>query len=780
MHSRIQLDAPDSIAKLRRIPLPSLRDYLLPEIDPVFLRSVRFTIRIQNCLQDLFHQGSIAGLGDLHNHTVGELLDSPHFGVKSLYDFLDAIMPFAVHSSQNPSSDAACTHNPPSSQDAAPDAVSKFPHNNLSLAEVDSILAGNGYLPFQLEHLYLPEIADSAKLRGLHLKHRTRSCIEKLTRGGIIVQASDLSKIEIARLVKQKNFGKVTFVDLLRGLRPYMLGSERPRTLAPLELFRALEKLRNSPLCAKVRCDDPRFKHELLPLLTIANSSRASSTLATDSVTDLATRLSSAAFSAAEANQALVSVKELRHRIRSALQLRLERELLEVVRSELDGRTAKVVSRVYGLDGRGGATLQVAGDECHLTRQRISQICDRLSSLVKLQPFLPKLELCIKFITSRLPNRADIIERALLEHRLTQSEFRLEGIRMASELFSQAIRFEVTEVNGIRIAVRINKPAAAREILSVAYRSISKSGVCAVSDIAESLDKDRDSVIGILSTRATVRWLSEDKEWFVLSDSKRNRLLNLVTKVAVVAPTIDVGELRRALSRNYRLGIVPPRSVLAEFCREFGWHVEGESLTTTARLRSSEVLSKVENTMVLVLRQHGPVLYRAEFQELCAAKGISRNTFSMYIWISPLISRVATGVYALTGGHVGPFDVEKCLSRNRDPVVTLADCGWTSEAKPWIALQMSSSMVASGVFPVPSGMRGFLLGRFQVEMADGTEVGKIQVAEQNAWGLGILIRRREVEPGDFVVLEFNLQERRAKAFLGGAELWESYCDAASD
>jgi len=35
-----------------------------------------------------------------------------------------------------------------------------------------------------------------------------------------------------------------------------------------------------------------------------------------------------------------------------------------------------------------------------------------------------------------------------------------------------------------------------------------------------------------------------------------------------------------------------------------------------------------------------------------------------------------------------------------------------------------------------------------------------------------------VEPGDFIVLEFNLRERRVKAFLGGAELVESFCDVA--
>ena len=68
------------------------------------------------------------------------------------------------------------------------------------------------------------------------------------------------------------------------------------------------------------------------------------------------------------------------------------------------------------------------------------------------------------------------------------------------------------------------------------------------------------------------------------------------------------------------------------------------------------------------------------------------------------------------------------------------------------------------------------MGRYLVETADGMSVGKIQVAEQNSWGLGTLIRRRQLEPGDFILLEFNLQQRRVRAFLGGADLVESFCE----
>ena len=214
----------------------------------------------------------------------------------------------------------------------------------------------------------------------------------------------------------------------------------------------------------------------------------------------------------------------------------------EVVRSELDERTAQVVSRVYGLDGRSGATLQVVGDEYRLTRERIRQVADRVKRLVKLQPYLPRLEKCLQFILPKLPNRAESIEKQLVEHRLTANEFRLEGMRLAAELFNKPIRFEVTEVNDVRVAVKVRRPKIANEVLSIAHRSVSKSGVCAVSDIAERLREAKEAVAGILMTEPSIKWLSPDFEWFLISDSPRNRLVNLLRKVAAIAPTIDVGE----------------------------------------------------------------------------------------------------------------------------------------------------------------------------------------------------------------------------------------------
>src|ERR1022692_1266274 len=99
---------------------------------------------------------------------------------------------------------------------------------------------------------------------------------------------------------------------------------------------------------------------------------------------------------------------------------------------------------------------------------------------------------------------------------------------------------------------------------------------------------------------------------------------------------VETREFRGTPSASNRVFPQPARAIVSEFCREFGWFVDGEIVSTTATPESEKILSEIETKMVAVLRQHGPVLYRTEFQELCAAKGISRNTSSMYLGANPL------------------------------------------------------------------------------------------------------------------------------------------------
>ena len=91
------------------------------------------------------------------------------------------------------------------------------------------------------------------------------------------------------------------------------------------------------------------------------------------------------------------------------------------------GNKQKIIARRYGWDSLGGATLKTVGDEFGVTRERVRQICDRLVGHLTSRPvFLPAFDRVVGLAAEKMPERADQIEKSLLEAGYTEGIFRLE------------------------------------------------------------------------------------------------------------------------------------------------------------------------------------------------------------------------------------------------------------------------------------------------------------------------------------------------------------------
>jgi hypothetical protein len=123
-------------------------------------------------------------------------------------------------------------------------------------------------------------------------------------------------------------------------------------------------------------------------------------------------------------------------------------------------------------------------------------------------------------------------------------------------------------------------------------------------------------------------------------------------------------------------------------------------------------------------------------------------------------------VYGLRGAPIAPGDVERCI-----PQATRRqhDQGWTANARPWLAVELSSAALSTGVIAVPFGIRRFIAGKYLLRTQDGSEVGTLVVSGHAGWGLGPLFRRRGGEPGDVVMLTFDLQRHEAAVRIGTKE-----------
>ena len=335
--------------------------------------------------------------------------------------------------------------------------------------------------------------------------------------------------------------------------------------------------------------------------------------------------------------------------------LTLERELRDLLGT---GRNARIAARYYGFDGRGGGSLQTVGNEIGLTRERVRQIVIGASEPLNTgRPVSPTLDRTIAFVIDHMPAAAGEIEAELRSQRLTSGLFRLEGVLKAAELLGRRPPFSITEVKGERLVHARDIPSV-DAIVRVARRLISLWGMATISNVVAKMRKvepacDGNLVVSALACLRGFRWLDQSADWFWLSDSPNNRVLNRMRKILSVANPINISELRAGVGRDYRMkGFLPPKGVLLEFCRQAsGLRVNDEAVKAEPAVNSDDALSQVEKDIARILSEHGGTMAASEFRSACLGRGVIRTTFYHCMEYSPIISKRAGGLYSLIGSH---------------------------------------------------------------------------------------------------------------------------------
>ncbi len=321
-----------------------------------------------------------------------------------------------------------------SSQPKVVSLLSASSEPEFSLPEIDSFLRHRSFPAYLLNSRRLPEIVSPSTVASLRLKPRTLHGLAILQGGRPPASAAELSRMQVRRLMDIPHFGIVSLLDLLAKLRPLMQGSAGERQPISPTLSRVLLQFSDNVAAQRISTQDPRFRKVLAAWLMAANGS-GSAGGPQETAAQLAVRLSQASLTSAEEKQLWASVRKVQAAVEDAMRQPLEDELSSLLASSLEPSSAQLISRVYGFDGQGGTTLQQAGDEFALSRQRVHQICLQVEALRPAERlFLPTLEQCSQVISlNSIETDADQ-ERQLQQRRLTARPFRIAGIRKATEL----------------------------------------------------------------------------------------------------------------------------------------------------------------------------------------------------------------------------------------------------------------------------------------------------------------------------------------------------------
>ncbi len=641
------------------------------------------------------------------------------------------------------------------------------------LAETVVARVGAGACSQAVRRRRLPKLPEGAGLDDLRLENRTRNC---LRRGELGRRLEEGARCTVGEVLKTRAFGARCLVDLLCSLET--LAARRSQWGGSLAAEAAM--LKEIPEAAAIHFRDPRFG----PLLRATDRSA-------DTVCELLDHLVRGELDGPGSPELHESVGQVRRRVAEALGLPLERELTEIFAAATSRRDREILAAYYGWDGRGGTTLEHLGRKHRLSRERIRQICVRATKRGRaVRAFAPVLDRAVAFLNGRLPRPVDDLQREFDAAGFSACGMRLESVRQAAALLGRQVGFAVVSAGRARLAVPPDCASLPKVILHTARRELLSQGATTIARLAKDIARETRCqvpqvlVLATLRTLPDFQWLDERGGWFQLDTQPQFGLRNIVEKVLSVCRGIDVDKLREAMTRYRRTDeSVPPPGVLLEFCRRIpGVRVERRRIVAQRRRDWRKTLAAVEAGMVGVLRKHGPLMERGELEERCAAAGVNRFSFNAILMCSPVIEQFGRGVYGLLGARPNRRTIAAlCAQRHKNrPPKVLTQFGETEDGKVYLGYRLSKAAISGGVITVPSAVKARIGGRYRLRTHDGNDAGTLVSKNGCAWGLGPALRGQAAEPGDEVLLLFDLDAGEAVLHVGNGSQTRAEPAAAAE
>jgi hypothetical protein len=140
-----------------------------------------------------------------------------------------------------------------------------------------------------------------------------------------------------------------------------------------------------------------------------------------------------------------------------------------------------------------------------------------------------------------------------------------------------------------------------------------------------------------------------------------------------------------------------------------------------------------------------------------------------------VIAQFGRSIYGLVGAKVNAKTLEllSATRTNATAARVLWGFGQSGDGRPYLAYQLSKAAISGGVITVPSAMKEKLGGKFSLYVAGGRQVGTLVSKNGCAWGLGPVLRGHSAAPGDYLLLHFNVHDRKAQVHIGDERVLES-------
>jgi hypothetical protein len=618
---------------------------------------------------------------------------------------------------------------------------------------------------------HLPRLPEGAKLEDLCLENRTYNC---LRREGFSEEPQRLAGRTLGEMLKIRAFGARCLVDLLTALETYIA---REGVLDE-QLTTEAKRLAEVPGALTIRHDDPR----LGPLMRAIDGD-------VRTVKELVEGVFERRLDPPDAFRICEDIVALRKRAEEICGQSLEEELVELFTPKTKPRNRKIVAEYYGWDGGKGGTLKELGGRHGLTRERIRQVCAKaVQGKQGLKFYSPVFEQARSLAAKLAPTTPERLRAEMIEAGILRCGMRLECFVDATRFLLKRPPLTIVKVGSALVAVAPHQENMPKAIIEAAKKAVFNYGLSSVSLIKSELSAqfpsglDSAVIVATLTTLDDFCWLDQSAGWFHLTGQAAHGLPKMLDKFLAVVGEASVSELNSAVQRHRRMRqLLAPNSVLLEYCRQApGITVNSGRIAADPPRDWRSALIGIESAMVELLKTHGPVLERGEFEELCVNADVNRSSFNVYLMHSPIICQYGRSVYGLPGLKVSSKKVEAIASggssHGTGPKV-LEGFGWLDEYNVWLGYRLSRGTIGSGVVTVPAALKNKIQGRFDLTAYDGHHVGTLVMKKDSGWGMSPYIRHRNSRQGDYMLITIDLKGGTAKIDVGGHSIMDRVAQA---
>ncbi|MCY3884611.1 MAG: hypothetical protein OXG24_06785 [Gammaproteobacteria bacterium] len=452
------------------------------------------------------------------------------------------------------------------------------------------------------------------------------------------------------------------------------------------------------------------------------------------------------------------------------LESALDRLLRSILRN-YSGPHLEALRARLGWNGDDPITLQKAGRQANITRERVRQIESRVKREAKnrvprivnqLLDFLPKLR---PVLWSSLSNQ-------LVESGITGKQWSGRATKAVLDhcgfphwKFVEGARDSLVGPAEYPILNRLG------ETVSIARRTSRASGAISLEYLANILPFPVPMSIlrDMLQCAKDIEFITPDYCWVPRTPAKRVRIQNVSKKMLSLNRPLSIGDIRRGLERKFSFrnktgsakyeGVVPPNEVLIALFKMYPDFrvINNEQIDYIGELKPENELTRPELAIVRAFEHmETNALDRQTIKEFGDDRGINMSSLEVEMTYSPIVVQIRQNVWRLVGSSVSDAVVEQVQSRIRSKGFQrrLIDKGKLPNGDFRIVFRLPR-FVHNFVASVPSE-----IGGMKLDAIFRTHEGVTLRCKNGAiFGFGKFLTKSDCSEGNFLTIDLNLEDR---------------------